>query len=483
MKLTELAREELYQAAATTEIDLTNAQLVVGVSGGPDSLTLLHVLERILRPGQLIIAHLDHGLRPSSAVEAQRAAEAARGMRFFTERVDVAELGRVQGLSIEEAGRTARYDFLARVARQEGALIVAVGHHADDQAETILMHLLRGSGLAGLQGMRPIGRLPNASELWLWRPLLHVTREEIEQYAAEQGLEPARDESNADTVFLRNRLRHELLPILERYNPQIRRRLVEMADLVAADEALLQDLTDDVWRDITLAQSDSRVELSRERWRATPIALRRRILRRAIATVRPELRDMGYRTLEAARRVAESSQSGSLRADLPGNVTLQAGYESIYVVAGADDHTRGYPQLSTEDAPLALAVPGSVALADGWQITSEWVEAWSEEVVQQNRDPWAAYISHGSGAQLTVRPRRPGERIRPLGLGNKKKLKEVMIDRKIPVHLRRRWPIVANDEHVVWVVGHILDERARVEPGSGRVVRLVARPPDDPEAG
>lgn len=483
MKLIELAREELYQAAATTEIDLTNAQLVVGVSGGPDSLTLLHVLEQLLQPEQLVVAHLDHGLRPSSAAEARCAAEAARGMRFFAERVDVAELGRVQGLSIEEAGRTARYDFLVRVARQEGAPIVAVGHHADDQAETILMHLLRGSGLAGLQGMQPVSRLPNAPDLWLWRPLLRVTREKIEGYVIEQGLEPAHDESNADTGFLRNRLRHELLPILEHYNPQIRRRLVEMANLVAADEAVLQDLTDDIWRDIALAEGDTRVELRRDRWRSLPLALRRRVLRRAITTLRPELRDVGYRTLEAARRVAEDDQSGSSRADLPGDVMLRAGYKSIYVVAGEDDLTRGHPQLSTADTSLALAVPGFVALADGWQITSEWVGAWSEEVVQHNRDPWTAYISHGSDTQLTIRPRRPGERIRPLGLGGEKKLKEVMIDRKIPTHLRRQWPMVANDEHVVWVVGHILDERASVGRDSGRVVRLRCAPPGNSEAG
>lgn len=377
----------------------------------------------------------------------------------------------------------ARYDFLARVARQESAPVVAVGHHADDQAETVLMHLLRGSGLTGLQGMRPVGRLPNDPALWLWRPLLHATREEIERYVAEQELEPARDESNADTGFLRNRLRHELLPILEGYNPQIRRRLIEMADLVAADEALLQTLTDHAWRDVALAESDNPVELRRERWHALPLALRRRVLRRAITTVRPELRDVGFRTLEAARQVAESGPVGSLRADLPGDVALLTGYGSIYVVVGEIDFSRGHPQLPIADASLALAVPGSVALAGGWRLTSEWIDAWDEKTVRGNRDPWTAYITHRPDAPLTVRARRPGERVRPLGLGGEKKLKEIMIDRKIPAHLRGRWPIVANGDHVVWVVGHMLDERARAEPDGRRVVRLRCRRAGESGAG
>lgn len=482
MKLMEAVRAELARAAAATDIDLTQEKLVVGVSGGPDSLALLHSLAQALRRELLIVAHLDHGLRPSSAAEAQRVAATALGLCFFTERTDVAELARVRRLSLEEAGRIARYDFLARVAQTVGAPAVVVGHNADDQAETVLMHLLRGSGLTGLQGMRPVSRLPVAPDLWLWRPLIHVTREEIELYIAEHGLEPVRDESNTDPGFLRNRLRHELLPTLERYNPQVRRRLIEMADLVAADEETLQALTNQAWRDVVMAEHGSRVELRREGWRELPLALRRRMLRRAIATVRPALRDVGFSTLEAARQMAERKPTGSLRADLPGGVALLAGYESI-VVFTEEPEKSGYPQLPAEDVTYALTIPGIVMLADGWQITSEWAETWSEEDVWHNRDPWTAFVIHPSGGPFIVRSRRPGERMRPLGLGGEKKLKEIMIDRKIPVDLRRQWPIVANDEHALWVTGHVMDDRAQVVPHSGqRVVRLHCRR-DEAEAG
>lgn len=482
MKLTEAVRAELNRAAAATDIDLAQEKLVVGVSGGPDSLVLLHLLAQTLQREQLIVAHLDHGLRPSSAAEAQRLAATAFGLCFFTERTDVAELARGRRLSLEEAGRIARYNFLARVAQSVGAPAVVVGHNADDQAETVLMHLLRGSGLTGLQGMRPVSRLPVAPDLWLWRPLIHVTREEIELYVAEHGLEPVRDESNTDPGFLRNRLRHELLPTLERYNPQVRRRLAEMADLVAADEVTLQAMTDEAWRNVVMAESESRVKLRREDWRDLPLALRRRVLRRAIATVQPELRDVGFSTLEAARQIAERKPAGSLRADLPGGVALLAGYDSIVMFTEQHEES-GYPQLPAAGQHYVLTVPGVVALAEGWQITSEWVETWREEDVRHNRDPWTAFITHPSGTPLIVRGRRPGERMRPLGLGGEKKLKEIMIDRKIPVDLRRRWPIVTNNEHALWVTGHVLDDRAQVMPVNEQgVVRLRCRP-DDSEGG
>lgn len=469
MKLIERARAAFGRAAQTTGRDLFTEALVLGVSGGPDSLALLHLIRAIRRPQGLIVAHLDHGLRPGSADEAAIVAAAAGELRFHSERVDVAGMARARGLSIEEAGREARYDFLARVARRDGASAVVVGHHAGDQAETILMHLLRGSGLSGLAGMREASPLAGHEGLWLVRPLLHATRDEIEAYCVEHGLAPVIDASNTDPTYFRNRLRHELLPLLEEYSPQIGLRLRQMGEIIAADDELLRDLTDSTWRAIVLAESETAVDLDRAAWLDLPLGLRRRVLRRAIEFLRPALRDVGFKTLESARSVAESGNTGAT-ATLPGGVSLRVSYGKLLIQSQPATHEGHQPQLLSAE-PVALPIPGEVSLAGGWRITAEWVRDIDMQAAEANSDPWAAYVDVGSNA-LQVRPRRRGERMRPLGLGGETKLKEIMIDRKIPAPVRALWPVVATGDHAVWIAGQVLDDRARVRPESGRVVRL-----------
>ena len=206
----------------------TQQQFVVGVSGGPDSLALLHMLCDLYAPAQLIVAHLDHGLRPESVEEAAfvKATTVAWGCRFHPKQVDVTKLAAENGWSIEEAGRNARYAFFAELAVQKRATAVLVAHHADDQAETVLMNLLRGAGLAGLSGMRTISPLPGRPDLLLVRPLLKVSRREIEAYCETHDLRPISDESNTNPDFLRNRVRLELIPLLADLKP--RNRSIEL---------------------------------------------------------------------------------------------------------------------------------------------------------------------------------------------------------------------------------------------------------------
>lgn len=452
--------------------------LVVAVSGGADSLALLDILCHLLPGEQLIVAHLDHGLRPSSAAEAAAvvALAEARGLRCHVARDDVAALAAEQRLSLEAAGRDARYAFLARVVRFEGAAAVLTGHNADDQAETILMHLLRGAGPAGLRGMSPAAPLPGQPDLWLLRPLLEVPRADIEAYCREMSLAPFTDDSNADTSFLRNRLRHELLPALERYNPQIRARLRETAAVLAAEDDLLAEWEAFAWHSVALSDSDP-VRLDRAAWLALPLALRRRLLRRAVAHSvahsvahgRPAGDTPGFQTLEAARLVAERGATGA-RASLGSNLFLYVVYEHLEIGASTSGGAGDWPQLP-DDETHSLSVPGSIALP-GWRLTAEPVAAPHLAAITANADPWTAFVAVDAGEPLFVRPRRPGERLRPLGLGGERKLQDVMTDRKIPAAARRRWPLVATAAHPLWLPGHLLDDRARVRPDSPLVVRL-----------
>jgi tRNA(Ile)-lysidine synthase len=465
------ARELLSQAGLTGR-----HRLVVAVSGGPDSLALLHLLSRReLHPAaNLVVGHLNHQLRPSAAADATFVAEtaAAWGLECHTESVDVAGLARRDGLSLEEAGRGARYQFLARLAHAVGAAHVAAGHNADDQAETVLMHFLRGAGLSGLRGMRPAGPLPGDPAITLLRPFLTTGRAEIEAYCQEHGLAPLTDASNTDTTYFRNRLRHELLPYLAGYNPVIRERLLHLAETAAADYDLLASQRLAAWPALVLDQGPGWLVLDLRRWQAMPLSLRRSTLRDTVWQLDPELRDVGFRTIEQARQVAESGQTGS-RATLPGEISLRVEYGRLWLQAPEGRPPVDWPQLP-DGEPRLLPVPGHLDLAGGWRLSATWARDIDLDSILANPDPWLAHVAWPAGAALVVRPRRPGERFQPLGLaGRSASVKEFMINRKIPAALRGHWPIVAGADHLLWLAGHALDERVRVGPASPSVVRLV----------
>lgn len=455
---------------------LAHSKLVVGVSGGPDSLALLHALKELDRFEALVVGHLNHGLRPTADGEAQlvKNTAAAWDLSCYTEKVDAAELAHREGWSLEEAGRRARYRFLAQVATHVKAGMVAVAHNADDQAETVLMHILRGAGLAGLRGMLPITSVPGAPELALIRPFLRVNRVQILAYCRQHGLTPIEDISNRDTTFFRNRLRHELLPLLAEYNPQIKARLQHLATITTADYALLQELLQEAWDEILQEGGADWLRLDREGWLKLPLSLRRSTLRRAVEQLRPTERDVAFRPIEQARFVVEGGETGA-KAMLPGGLVLTVTYDRFTIAADPQSVPTDLPQLPDE-IPVTLPVPGQVSLAHGSTIEASLVDDVDLVQIERNRGPWQVFVDVADGELLQVRPRRPGERFRPLGMqGRSASVKEVMINRKIPARLRSRWPLVANQRHLVWLVGHHLDERARVTADSRRIIQLKCR--------
>jgi tRNA(Ile)-lysidine synthase len=478
MTLEDEVRRAFRHTAEVTGKDLDQESLVVGVSGGPDSIALLHVLSRFHPLDRISVAHLNHQLRPESQSDAEFVESLAKssGLLIHLGQADVGELARESGQSIEEAGREARYQFLAEVAQQANARFVVVGHHADDQVETVLMHFLRGSGPAGLRGMQTIAPMPNAPDLWLLRPLLDVTRDEIESYCVEQKLRTVSDSTNTDTSYFRNRLRHELLPVLETYNPNIRQRLCEMADIFAAEEDFMTTLVSDQWAHLAETVETGEIRLDLAGWQAEPLAIRRRLLRQAASEVNPNMRDLSFRALESARLVAEARVSGS-KADLGSGVYLIVDYDELLITSRREKPAAGFPQLPS-DEPVPLPIPGYVELIDGWTIEAHYSNSIEYDRIVANTDSWQAYVDLNPFTPLMIRPRNPGETMQPLGLGGKATLKEVMINRKIPARARDRWPIVATSLHAVWVVGHLLDERVKVKPDSHQTILLRCRRTD-----
>lgn len=467
-------------------------RVVVGVSGGPDSLCLLHLLLRLREEYhlQLHVAHLHHGARGEDAdADAAFVADLARewGLPATLAREDVPAIARAHKLAFEEAARRVRYAFLAHVAGWVGAAKVAVGHNADDQAETVLMHFLRGAGLAGLRGMRPAtpfseyrllpqtDRFPLPERLpVLIRPLLGIPRAEIEAYCAEHGLTPRLDRSNLDTTYFRNRLRHELLPLLETYNPNIRRRLCHTAEVVAADYELLTQMREWAWERVVREETEQAIALDRAEWAMQPLALQRALIREAAYRLRPSLRDVDFVHVEAAVQVARTGTTGA-QATLPGGLALTVGYDTLTVADARYEPPPPGPILPPgTEVPVAL--PGRTSLpGSDWVLEADFLEDWTPGEVRGNPDRWTAYLdAERLGGTPVLRTRRPGDRFRPQGMsGHAPPLTDWMINARVPRAVRDILPLlVAADGEILWVCGWRVAETAIVRPETRQVARL-----------
>ena len=464
--------------------------VVVGVSGGPDSLCLLHVL-RALAPEYgvtLHVAHLNHQLRGADAdgdatFVAQLAADWGLPATLATR--DVTAYAERKRLAIEEAARQMRYGFLAEVAQQIGSDTIAVAHHADDQAESVLMHVIRGSGIAGLRGMRPQLDIRNLRlgiantqypipNIQLVRPLLYVTRADIEAYCAVNGLRPRFDVSNLDQTYFRNWLRHTVLPLLARHNPGVRDVLCRTAKVAAADYDLLREDMERAWTQVAHV-SPTAVTFDLAGWRALPLALKRATLRQAIHQLRRHLRNINFVHVERAVDMAEHGTTGD-RATLAEGLMLTLAYDSFTI---ADEgHAESLPDwpLLEPGTRITINAPGILALPNSdWALATDIVTVeGTTQVVTTNPDPWMAYLdTNVCSSPLTLRTRLPGDRIAPQGLGgHTMKLNELMINTKTPRAARDRMPLLVCGERIVWACGLRIDEHARVTPATRHVLHL-----------
>ncbi len=443
----------------------SDALILVAVSGGPDSLCLLHLLWRLHGAGgpQVHVAHFDHGLRPESPAEARYVADVATawGVAVSVGQGDVAGLAGVSGDNLMAAARRARYAFLAATARAVGASVVAVAHQADDQAETVLLHLLRGAGLAGLRGMRettpweewagpleappptPPGS-PASSGPLLLRPLLGITRAAIEAYCHAQRLVPLEDPSNQAERYTRARVRR-LLAALTAENPRIVETLGRTAAICAADHNFLQTQLDAAWPMLAV-ETPTVVFLRRAAWERLHPALQRYALRRAAA--RLGLVEVSQRQIEAACALAQHS---GRRLRLGTSLRLDVEQERLILAPLAAPPPDDAPQLAVDELPLT--VPGRLDLSKGWMCIAQ-----TEAPIAPSAW-WVALDPQALDGPLVLRRRRPGDRFRPVGAPGSRLLQDFFVDRKVPRGLRDAWPVLATPSAVVWVPGHRGDQR------------------------
>ncbi len=446
-------------------------KLVVAVSGGPDSVCLLYILSELceeLGIG-LHIAHLDHQLRgEESAADAAYVAGMARrlGIPATIESQDVKAYRKEHRLSLEEAAREVRYTFLARVAKAVGAARVAVGHTADDHIETVLMHLLRGSGTRGLRGLLPISQWQSpADNLTIVRPLLELSREETSAYCRQHHLRPHTDPSNLSPDLFRNRIRRYLLPELRKYNPQVDEALLRTAGIAADDLDFIDEEVGRCWGKIVREQKDA-VIIDKKGLLALPLALKRYLLRRSIESVLGSLKDIEAGHIED---ILEALRKPAGRViGLPFGLSFIIEYDR-YILAKNSVSLCPFPALENE---IALNIPGKTRLP-GWNVAAALLSPSVVKAGGVKNEDFSAYFDFArAGSRLSVRSRRPGDRFQPLGMEQPKKLNRFMIDVRIPQAWRRRVPIVASPEQVIWVVGCRIDERVKVTAKTSKVLRL-----------
>ena len=437
--------------------------VVVAVSGGPDSVALLDILASLegyrLR---LVVAHLNHMLRgaESDGDEAFVRELAARYVLPCEVRSeDVPALSRTKKLSMEEAGRLARYRFLDDVASKHGASVVALAHHGDDQAETVLMRLLRGSGGAGLAGMSPKAGC-------YVRPLLHIRRAEIERYLATKGLSYRIDSSNRDTSILRNRVRLQLLPALAFYNPAISDRLADTGEILAADEAFLEGAAEERFAALAKVEGDM-FTLPVESLRNEPRALLLRLLRRAILHVKGDLRSLDYRHIAAVERLLSTTKAHA-SLSLPGGVSVRKAYGALGFTTTGKDVFEPYE--------IIIEGPGTYRLPGGEELSVEL--ALPPADWRGFGNSIACIDSAAAPFPWTVRTFRPGDSIRPLGMGGSKKVKDIFIDRKVPLDARRRLPLLFAGQTLLWVAGVQRSDAALVAADTREMLRIELRAED-----
>ncbi|MGH7147035.1 MAG: tRNA lysidine(34) synthetase TilS [Nitrospiraceae bacterium] len=454
----------LVQTVRQQQLFVPGQHLLVAVSGGPDSITLLSLLHRLAPSWRLTltVVHCNYGLRGAESDGDEAFVKTfcrERHLSLVIHRPTLVK--RRQRSSLQAAARDARYDFMKQLAHEVGADCIAVGHTANDQAETMLMWMLRGAGMAGLAGM------PYAREDRIIRPLLASTREEVLAYLDHEGLTYRRDSSNEMPLYHRNRIRKELFPVIMRLAPAAVRVLQRQADLLREDEQYLEQVTGDRLR--TLVSHDSRgvQRVDHQALIELPVALQRRLVREVLRTYDEEGRASSVRVVESVRRVLLKGRNGARLLLKQAMVSLDQGSVRFSPARGNHKDETGSGHRKSEC--LLLSVPSTVY----WARTNQQIHI--QCLARRNAEqggvaPSAQRVLFDAdrcSEPLLVRSWRAGDRFSPRGMkGRSKKLQDFFTDRKITRHQREKIPLLVAPEGILWVVGMRQDERFVVSRGT-----------------
>lgn len=436
--------------------------VLVGFSGGPDSTCLLYILDRLRNKYKLKIsaAYIDHCLRPEETPEETDFCKKiciSLGVDFFTESVDVKELAKREKISIQEAARILRYEALDYLSLRIKANKIAVGHNADDQAETVIMRLLRGSGPAGLSGIPPVRKK-------IIRPLIEVERREIEEYLKLNNISTVTDSSNQSQKYLRNVIRQRLIPIIKEISPQATRIISKTAEIMREENDFINVQVTKALMRLMSRKSDSRVELFCNPMEVLNLVILRRALRTAIDSVR-DLRGIEFEHIERIIDLIKKGKPGD-RVYLPRGIRAIKGYSTVVISAEPPVKLSTYVINRPETVFLKeISTYLTIAEVERPQVTNF---GDGKNTIYLDRDKVSFPI--------TVRARKPGDYFYPYGFGKRKKLQDFFVDEKVPRDERDAIPIIESDGKIVCIVGYRLDDRFKIEHNTNKCLVIKATP-------
>ena len=376
----------------------------------------------------------------------------------FIQTRDIPKIAKSESLSLETAARMERHRFLWEISDKCGASAIALGHTLDDQVESILMHLIRGSGLDGLKGMELMSdRTLAGKKLTIFRPLLSISRDAILNYCREQALNPRTDSTNSSLEFTRNSVRLKLIPTLESYNPSVKKNLFRFSQIIAEDVKFLEKASEDAWN-LCVSNNNGILIIDTELFNDFPGALAYRILRRAIRVVKGSPDNISQTHLKSTLALAVSKNCNSI--NLPEQITARKMYNKLLIHKCGEILT-DLPSIHFESR---VSAPG-ITTIPGWQIETSVDTAPTDYVENKMELGGHAWLDLDIKDNLSVRKRSPGDIFHPTGMKNTKKIQDFMTDRKIPKDLRDRIPLLVGDNGIAWIVGWRTADWATPTPG------------------
>jgi len=438
-----------------------NDHIVVGVSGGPDSMALLYCLleARKTIPFSIHIAHVNHGVRGEEARSDQVFVERISkelALPYYTRNVNMIEYGKEKGITAEEAGRELRYGFFRDILRSLGKGKIAVAHNMNDQAETLLMRIMRGTGPDGLKGM-------DYKSNDIIRPILGIDRKEIEDYIEEKGIETVLDKTNLQPIYSRNKVRLELIPYIEEnFNPNIINTLWRMSRIFSLDLNFLEEHTKIKFKNMLKSRDKNSIILHGSKFLEEDRSIQQRIVRNAILEINNSLQGITESQIGGAVDLLSNLQTGK-EFHLSNNIVLRINYDEIIIEKSRDRKQIEYS--------YHIDIPASIILDNGYHFETKILTKDENFIMEKTKN--IKYFDYDKvKGKIKIRNRRDGDRFTPFGMKGSKKLKDYFIDEKVPRDLRDRIPLVVDEENILWVVGYRTNELYKVTEDTKRILSI-----------
>jgi len=432
-------------------------KIVIGVSGGPDSLCLLHILNEIKQEYELnlVVAHVNHNLREEAKFEADFVEEISNslGLEFYLANVNIEELSKEKKKSCEEVAREYRYNFFNEIVKKTNATKIAVAHNLNDNAETILMHIIRGSGIEGVKGISVKNNI-------IIRPLLSTTRDEIEKYCMDNSLTPMIDKTNFETIYTRNKVRNKIIPMLNEINPDVLSSITRLGNILSEEDEFISDYIDKIYNDIKIEEKCTKI--SKSKFINLRKGLQRRILRKAICEFKGDLIDISYKSLENAISSILTSKNGNI-IKIANGIKILVNYDILEFIEKFE---------KSNEFEYELNVPGETYIKELDILVNAEIKN-ANEVEDFIKSPNKKFFDiEKTGKKLYVRNRRFGDSILLNGLNGTKKLKDFFSDLKIPTQERNEIPILVNEKDIIWIMGYRTSKKFLKDKNTKEVIIL-----------